>query len=62
MSFRESVLQKIKIDDLSDEVLATIGAPGSGKKVNKAARKEKNPPIIFARMPNIQKSCIIIIK
>jgi hypothetical protein len=40
LSFRESVLQKIKIDDLTGSVLATIGPPGSGKKVNKKAMQE----------------------
>jgi hypothetical protein len=37
LSFRESILQKIKIDDLAREVLSTLGPPGSGKKVNKKA-------------------------
>jgi hypothetical protein len=40
LSFRESVLQKIKIDDLAGKVLASIGPPGSEKKVNKAAMRE----------------------
>ena len=40
MSFRESVLQKIKVDDLTAAVLASIGPPGSGKKVNKKAMQE----------------------
>jgi hypothetical protein len=37
VSFRESVLQKIKIDDLSGKVLATLGPPGSGAKLDKEA-------------------------
>ena len=40
MSFRESVLQKIKIDDLSGKVLATLGPPGSGTKIDKKAMRE----------------------
>lgn len=40
LSFRESVLQKIKIDELAGKVLASIGSPGSGKKVNKDAMRE----------------------
>ena len=40
MSFRESVQQKIKIDDLTIKVLASIGSPGSEKKVNKDAMRE----------------------
>ena len=40
MSFRENVLQKIKIDDLARRVLASIGPPGSGKKVHKEAMRE----------------------
>lgn len=39
MSFRESVLQKIEIDNLTGRVLATIGPPGSGKKVDKKAMR-----------------------
>jgi len=39
LSFRESVLQKIKIDDLSGKVLATIGPPGSGTKLDKKAMR-----------------------
>ena len=40
MAFRESVLQKIKIDELAGKVLATLGPPGSGKKVNKESMRE----------------------
>lgn len=40
MSFQESVLQKIKVDELAGKVLASIGSPGSGKKVNKDAMRE----------------------
>ena len=40
MSFRENVLQKIKIDELARKVLASIGASGSGKKVHKEAMRE----------------------
>lgn len=40
MSFRENVLKKITIDDLTGRVLATTGPPGSGKKVNKEAMRE----------------------
>jgi hypothetical protein len=40
LSFRESVLQKIKIDHLARQVLTSIGSPGSGKKVNKDAMRE----------------------
>ena len=40
MSFRENILKKIKIDDLTGRVLATLGPPGSEKKVDKSAMRE----------------------
>jgi len=40
LSFQESVRQKIKIANLAGKVLASIGSPGSGKKVNKDAMRE----------------------
>lgn len=40
MSFRESIVQKIKVDDLAGKVLASVGSPGSGHKVNKDAMRE----------------------
>ncbi|MCG6908902.1 MAG: hypothetical protein LJE94_02120 [Deltaproteobacteria bacterium] len=40
MSFKENLLRKIKIDDLVGRVLASIGPPGSEKKLNKEAMQE----------------------
>jgi hypothetical protein len=35
MSFKENLIKKIKIDRLSEQVIATIGPPDSGRKVDK---------------------------
>lgn len=39
MSYKENLLKKIEIDRLSNRVIATIGSPDSGRKVDKEAMR-----------------------
>ncbi|UCH22217.1 MAG: hypothetical protein JSU83_02935 [Deltaproteobacteria bacterium] len=39
MSFKENLLKKIEIDKLANEVLESIGPPGSERKINKESMK-----------------------
>ena len=40
MSFKENLLQKIRIDTLAEKVISSWGAPGSGKRIDKDAMQD----------------------
>ncbi|HJO61938.1 MAG TPA: hypothetical protein QF571_03820 [Desulfobacterales bacterium] len=40
MTFRENLLKKIKIDKISEQVIASIGTPDSGKKIDGEAMRD----------------------
>jgi len=39
MSFKENLLKKIRIDQMSEKVIASVGQPDSGKKIDKQSLK-----------------------